>query len=75
MKYKLSAVLVTLGFIAAGLLAIQASALEIITVEDITQKKEMLDLRIKNVEKQETKIREKTSELQAEVMKEMSEKS
>jgi prefoldin beta subunit len=41
--------------------------------KDLAQKKEMLELRIKNLEKQETKTREKAAELQAEVMKEMSE--
>ncbi|MFH0798070.1 MAG: prefoldin subunit beta [Candidatus Woesearchaeota archaeon] len=39
---------------------------------DLAQKKEMMELRIKSLEKQETKMREKTSELQSEVMKEMS---
>ena len=41
-------------------------------VKDLTQKKEMIELRIKSVEKQEDKMRDKTSELQSEVMKEMS---
>jgi prefoldin beta subunit len=39
---------------------------------DLAQKKEMMELRIKSLEKQELKMREKTSELQSEVMKEMS---
>jgi len=41
--------------------------------KDISEKKEMMELRIKSLEKQESKMREKTSELQSEVMKEMSE--
>ncbi len=41
-------------------------------VKDIEQKKEMVELRIKSLEKQEEKLREKTSELQSEVMKGMS---
>ena len=40
--------------------------------KDLSQKKEMVELRIKNLEKQENKMREKTSELQTEVMKGMS---
>ena len=35
------------------------------------QKKEIIDLRIKNMEKQEAQLREKASKLQEEVMKEM----
>ena len=42
-------------------------------VKDLKEKKEMLDLRIKTLEKQEEKMRTRTSELQSEVMKEMSE--
>ena len=41
-------------------------------INDLTQKKETTELRIKTIEKQELKMREKTSELQSEVMKEMS---
>jgi prefoldin beta subunit len=41
--------------------------------KDLEQKKEMMELRIKNLEKQESKMREKTSELQSEVMKSMGE--
>ena len=36
---------------------------------DLEKKKEALDIRIKNIEKQEEKIREKTSEIQSEVLK------
>ncbi|MBW2964405.1 prefoldin subunit beta [Candidatus Woesearchaeota archaeon] len=39
--------------------------------KDIAQKKEMLEIRIKSLEKQEEKTREKTQELQSEVMKEI----
>ena len=35
---------------------------------DLEKKKEALDIRIKNIEKQESKIREKSSELQSQVM-------
>jgi prefoldin beta subunit len=42
-------------------------------VEELQSKKEMLDIRIKTLEKQEAKTREKTSELQSEVMKEIGE--
>jgi prefoldin beta subunit len=42
--------------------------------KDLHDKKEMAELRIKSIEKQENKMRETTSELQAEVMKEMSDK-
>lgn len=38
---------------------------------DLEQKKEMLELRIKTLDKQEDSMRSKTEELQAEVMKEM----
>lgn len=37
--------------------------------KDLQQKKEMLELRIKNLEKQEEKIKEKASKTQAEVLK------
>ncbi|MBU2561578.1 MAG: prefoldin subunit beta [Nanoarchaeota archaeon] len=40
---------------------------------ELEQKKETMELRIKSLDKQESKMREKTSELQSEVMKEMSE--
>ncbi|MBN1544796.1 prefoldin subunit beta [Candidatus Woesearchaeota archaeon] len=40
--------------------------------KELEQKKETMELRIKSLEKQESKMREKTSELQSEVMKEMS---
>jgi prefoldin beta subunit len=40
-------------------------------ISDLNQKKETVELRIKSIDKQETKMREKTSELQSEVMKEM----
>ncbi len=43
-------------------------------VKDLGEKKEMLDIRIKNLEKQEEKMRTRTAELQSEVMKEMSAK-
>ncbi|MBI1969828.1 prefoldin subunit beta [Candidatus Woesearchaeota archaeon] len=39
--------------------------------KDLQQKKEMLDLRIKNLEKQEEKIKEKVREIRLEVLKEM----
>ncbi|MFC1752920.1 prefoldin subunit beta [Thermoproteota archaeon] len=39
--------------------------------EDLDKKKELAELKIKTVEKQEDKLREKTQELQAEVMKGM----
>lgn len=39
--------------------------------EDLKQKKETTEIRIKSIEKQENRMREKTSELQSEVMKEM----
>ncbi|MBW2972218.1 prefoldin subunit beta [Candidatus Woesearchaeota archaeon] len=42
-------------------------------IKDLEQKKETMEIRIKSIEKQEAKMREKTSELQSEVMKEMSE--
>jgi prefoldin beta subunit len=41
--------------------------------KELTEKKEMVDIRVKTLEKQEEKTREKTQELQAEVMKEMGE--
>ena len=40
-------------------------------VEDITQKKELLTLRIQSLEKQEKKIREKAQQLQEEVMQKL----
>ena len=39
--------------------------------EDLEQKKEMFGLRIKNIEKQEERLKEKAVKLQEEVMKEM----
>ncbi len=39
--------------------------------KDLKQKKETTELRIKTIDNQEAKMREKTSELQSEVMKEM----
>jgi prefoldin beta subunit len=39
--------------------------------EDLTSKKEIIGLRIKNIEKQEAQLRDKASKLQNEVMKEM----
>lgn len=42
--------------------------------EDLKAKKEMLELRVKTLEKQEEKIREKASKTQSEVLKEMKEK-
>ena len=41
-------------------------------IKDLTEKKETVGLRIKTLEKQEEKMRNETSELQAEVMKKMS---
>ena len=38
---------------------------------DLQSKKEMLELRIKTMEKQETQVREKTSKLQSEILKKM----
>lgn len=38
---------------------------------DLTSKKEIIELRIKNLEKQENQLREKATKLQDEVMKEM----
>ena len=40
-------------------------------VSDLKKKKDMVEIRIKTLEKQEEKMRKKTSELQAEVMKKM----
>lgn len=40
-------------------------------LEDLNKKKELLDIRVKTLEKQEEKIREKTKELQEEVLKDM----
>ncbi len=42
-------------------------------VDDISQKKEMLDLRISTLEKQEKSLKEKFKSLQEEVMSEMKE--
>ena len=39
--------------------------------KDLSSKKEIVELRIKNMEKQETQLREKASKLQNEVMKGM----
>jgi prefoldin beta subunit len=39
--------------------------------EDLKSKKEIIELRIKNMEKQENQLREKASKLQAEVLKDM----
>ncbi|MCX8147204.1 MAG: prefoldin subunit beta [Candidatus Woesearchaeota archaeon] len=39
--------------------------------KDLEQKKSMIDLRIKNIEKQEEKIREKVKSLQQEVLQKM----
>ena len=36
--------------------------------KELSEKKEMLDLRIKSLEKQETKLRERASEIQQEVL-------
>ena len=38
---------------------------------DLTSKKEIIELRIKTMEKQENQLREKATKLQDEVMKEM----
>ena len=38
---------------------------------DLQSKKEVLELRIKSIEKQETQVREKASKLQGEIMKQM----
>ncbi|MBN4049251.1 prefoldin subunit beta [archaeon AH-315-M20] len=38
---------------------------------DLVSKKEVVELRVKNLEKQETQIRDKASKLQEEVLKEM----
>ena len=51
---------------------VMVSADKVSLSKDLEQKKEILDLRIKSLEKQEGKMREKTSELQSEVMKEIS---
>ena len=39
--------------------------------KDLASKKEVIELRIKNMEKQESQLREKASKLQSEVLKEM----
>ena len=41
---------------------------------DLQKKKEMIELRIKTLEKQESQIKEKASSVQEEVMKELKEK-
>jgi len=41
---------------------------------DLKSKKEVLDLRIKNIEKQENKLKEKAKKLQEEVMKKLNNK-
>ena len=41
--------------------------------EDLNQKKEILKLRLKNIEKQEEKIKEEATKLQSEVMKDLKE--
>ena len=41
-------------------------------IEDLNSKKEVIGLRIKNMEKQENQLRDKASKLQNEVIKEMS---
>ncbi|MAG50443.1 prefoldin subunit beta [archaeon] len=41
--------------------------------KELNQKKEILDLRLKNIEKQEEKIKEGATELQSEVMKNLKE--
>jgi prefoldin beta subunit len=40
-------------------------------VKDLNSKKEIVSLRIKNLEKQETKLKEKASPMQKEIMKEL----
>ena len=42
--------------------------------KELKEKKEMFELRIKSIEKQEEKLKEKASQLQKEVMKEMNKK-
>lgn len=39
--------------------------------EDLDSKKEVVELRVKNMEKQENQLREKASKLQGEILKEM----
>ena len=39
--------------------------------KDLSEKKEMVDLRLKTIEKQENTLREKTKKIQAEVMEKM----
>lgn len=41
------------------------------TKKDLTEKKEIVDLRLKTIEKQEEKLRQKANTLQQEVLKEM----
>ncbi len=41
-------------------------------LSDLKEKKEMVEIRIKNLEKQEDQIKQRTKKLQQEVMKEMS---
>ena len=42
--------------------------------KELTEKKEVLDLRIKTIEKQENQLKEKASNLQSEVLKQIKEK-
>ncbi len=42
--------------------------------DDLTKRKEVIDLRLKSLEKQESKLKEKAEELQSEIMKDMKEK-
>lgn len=42
-------------------------------IKDLQSRKEVLDLRLKNLEKQESKIREKATQMQNEVVKELRE--
>ncbi len=42
--------------------------------KELKQKKEVFEIRIKNIEKQEEKIKENASKLQEEIMKEMNKK-
>src|SRR3989344_4588531 len=49
-----------------GNIMVEAEKTELKT--DLTSKKEMIELRIKTIERQENQIREKTSKLQSEIM-------
>lgn len=42
--------------------------------KELSEKKDVVELRIKNLEKQETRIKEKTSKMQSEVMENIKEK-